>query len=175
MEYGSGAPSRDPVTGLLDRQGFWNSIASRPETWLPAWRIGVAFIDIELFDRFNDARGRATGDAALRLVARTIPCRSPYEWASRYGGDEFAVLLALHDRSEALGWANTTRDRIVNATAEEFSTGIDVRVGIAVGKPGWWPTDIYSDAILPADAALGQAMRTNPPQRIVVQDLDRDD
>src|SRR5690242_6367457 len=158
MESDSGDPRHDPVTGLLDRLGFWNSIESRPETWLPAWRLGLAFIDIDLFKRFNDAYGRATGDAALRFVAQTIPCRSPYEWASRYGGDEFAVLLALRDRSEAVGWANTTRSRLVTATAEEFSTGIDVRVGIAVGKPGWWPTDIYSEAILPADAALGQAV-----------------
>jgi diguanylate cyclase (GGDEF)-like protein len=163
------------MTGLLDRKGFWKSIESRPKTWLPGWRIGLAFIDIDLLRRFNDQYGRPAGDAALRHVAQSIQCRSPHEWASRYGGDEFAVLLALRDRPEATVWANTTRNRILNKTAEEFPNGIDVRIGIAIGKPGWWPTDIYSDILSPADAALHQALRSDPPQRVVVHDIHADD
>jgi diguanylate cyclase (GGDEF)-like protein len=171
MDSDTGDPRRDPLTGLLDRQGFWNSIESRPKMWLPGWRIGLAFIDIDLLSRFNDQYGRPAGDAALRRVAQLIQCRSPHEWASRYGGDEFAVLLALGDRSEAVAWAHTTRHRILNETAEEFSIGIDVRIGIALGKPGWWPTDIYSEVLTPADAALHQAVRSDPPQRVVVHDI----
>lgn len=85
----------DPVTGLpnralvLDRIESAIAIARRHET-----RIGVLFLDLDGFKLINDELGHAVGDQALQLVARRLESIvRDSDTVSRYGGDEFVVLL----------------------------------------------------------------------------------
>ena len=87
--------TRDRFTDLLNRAVFNEhldrevAIARRENT-----RFAVAMVDIDYFKRFNDTYGHAGGDEALRMVAGTLreACRST-DVVSRYGGEEFALLL----------------------------------------------------------------------------------
>ncbi|MCW3060571.1 MAG: diguanylate cyclase domain/uncharacterized domain [Capsulimonas sp.] len=86
---------RDPVTGLLNHRAFHKRLA---EESARAQRDGsvlaVVMLDMDHFKFFNDAYGHAIGDQVLRTVAERLVhiCR-PYDTLSRFGGDEFALLL----------------------------------------------------------------------------------
>ncbi|WP_239424293.1 diguanylate cyclase domain-containing protein [Vibrio galatheae] len=58
--------------------------------------IAVVLIDVDHFKLYNDNYGHVQGDGVLRRVAKTIDAiETPYEkLVSRYGGEEFCVLLA---------------------------------------------------------------------------------
>jgi diguanylate cyclase (GGDEF)-like protein/PAS domain S-box-containing protein len=68
---------------------FWKS-ASREEKTL-----SLLMIDIDHFKAYNDQYGHPAGDAALKTVARVLlaACKRPGDIVTRYGGEEFAVLL----------------------------------------------------------------------------------
>ena len=67
--------------------------------------------DIDFFKPYNDANGHLKGDETLRVVARAIQVAlpRPTDTASRYGGEEFAVLLPDTTLEGALGVAERLR------------------------------------------------------------------
>ncbi|MES1980862.1 MAG: diguanylate cyclase [Pseudomonadota bacterium] len=86
---------RDTLTGtpnrilMLDRLGKAITTAKRN-----ASPIAVLFLDIDRFKQINDTLGHAVGDAVLQLFARRVESvLRESDTVSRYGGDEFVVLL----------------------------------------------------------------------------------
>lgn len=92
----------DPLTGLLNRAAF----LAATQTALDALRqsdtrLALVFIDLDHFKSINDNRGHHVGDRVLLAVADRIRCViGDTGWATRYGGDEFAVALPC-TRSDA--------------------------------------------------------------------------
>lgn len=87
---------RDPLTGAGNRRSFdmrfsamWRTAALRGEA------IALIMIDVDHFKLFNDAVGHAAGDECLRAVAGAIAAGAgcPIEMVSRYGGEEFALIV----------------------------------------------------------------------------------
>jgi len=88
--------STDPLTGALNRRSF-NELAEkrmihaevngRPYT--------VVYIDLDNFKPVNDKQGHSTGDLVLKAVVDTIQKQIRVaDFFARFGGDEFAILLA---------------------------------------------------------------------------------
>ncbi len=85
----------DPLTGALNRRGLEEALereistVRRKETPL-----SVGLLDIDNFKALNDAMGHAMGDGALKHLAQVArECMRPQDTLSRYGGEEFVILL----------------------------------------------------------------------------------
>lgn len=102
-------------------------------------KIAVVVVDIDNFKAVNDRHGHATGDQALRKIAASITASvRPDDVVSRFGGDEFVVIL----RDAAPDVCRLVADRIcsnVQKTRVRTSDGgldVTVSLGMAVSDLG---------------------------------------
>ena len=148
---------RDPLTGLLNRRGFDETIAAEIER---ARRSGdslsVVTADIDHFKRVNDDHGHAAGDEVLQRVAALLGAgRRPSDSAARIGGEEFVLLLPGADGGAAHDLAERLRAEVRDRFAGDAQP-ITVSFGIAT-----FPSDAGGAAELlqAADEALYAAKR----------------
>jgi diguanylate cyclase (GGDEF)-like protein len=118
---------RDGLTGLYNRRAFDDRFLEMSE------QVGeggvMLMIDVDEFKSINDGYGHETGDKLLVAVARTIlQTIRPGDFAARFGGDEFVVLLPA--TGEADGAAIAERIRIAVADADS-SLPITLSIGAA--------------------------------------------
>lgn len=98
----------DPLTGLVNRRGFDRILHSEI---LAARRDGapltLMLCDLDHFKSYNDTLGHVQGDTCLKEVSRVLHevCMRPRDVASRYGGEEFALILPNTPRSGAMTFA----------------------------------------------------------------------
>ncbi len=86
----------DPLTELLNRRGMTRRLAEELQRAArESTRLGILWVDVDKFKDINDQHGHAKGDEALLTIGRLITntVRS-YDAVSRWGGDEFLVLIA---------------------------------------------------------------------------------
>ncbi len=142
----------DPLTGLHNRRYLLETLEIERERFR---RYGVPFslimLDVDHFKHYNDAHGHPAGDAALReLAQRLLFCVRRLDTATRYGGEEFAILLPTTD----LASAGRTAERIREGVASRpFDHGpLTVSLGVACCDDR-----AQNDVIAAADAALYRA------------------
>ncbi|QEL64072.1 diguanylate cyclase [Oryzomicrobium terrae] len=145
----------DILTGCANRGRFLDLLGSE---FARAKRYGqplaVLVADLDYFKRINDTHGHAAGDAALVAFARVVrsSLRS-IDVLSRFGGEEFAILLPNTDQEAALQVAERVRalvDGIV-ITLPGANLGFTASLGVAALTPA----DADIDALLArADRAL---------------------
>jgi diguanylate cyclase (GGDEF)-like protein len=154
------AAAIDPVSGLYNRRHFH---ARLQEELQRAERrdstVALLMIDLDDFKRVNDTYGHAAGDATIRAAA-TIIRRSvrPFDICTRYGGEEFAVVMP--DSSDSI--AETVAERIRNRISawrptdhEMASLRITTSIGFALGHR----TKSTDEFLARADRALYAAKR----------------
>ena len=105
----------DPLTGLLNRSGFVGAAERvRGLADREGLRVSIALIDLDQFKQVNDLQGHAAGDEMLVELGRAWQqgLRAS-EVLARFGGDEFALVLAGSGRvgaEEALRRLRTAAD-----------------------------------------------------------------
>ena len=161
--------NRDALTGLFNRLYFEDTLAQKI---LEAKRYGtplsLAMLDIDHFKRFNDEYGHLAGDMVLRELARTIAENSrAADIATRYGGEEFALILGGTPKAEAFIAAERVRElaerHVIRYKKEDLR--LTVSLGVATYNPG--RHDSQEAFIDEADAALYQA-KGNGRNRVIV-------
>lgn len=85
----------DGLTGLYNHRYFYDTLIEEIRQYKAgAYPVALLFMDIDYFKEYNDLYGHLNGDKVLRAVAdmmrKTVKSDSIL---SRYGGDEFAVIL----------------------------------------------------------------------------------
>lgn len=133
---------RDGLTGLYNRRRFEMNLAFTWEQGLRESRpLALMMIDVDYFKLFNDRYGHQAGDEALKQVANVLAgaARRPLDIATRYGGEEFVVLLydTTHDHAVLVAERILQDVRelgIANATSTA-SDVITVSIGLAHVMP----------------------------------------
>ena len=121
--------------------------------------MSVIMVDLDLLREINNTYGHLAGDAVLRGIAETFRgVLRDYDVPSRFGGEEFAILLPETTPEEAFEIAERIR-RTVAATAFEVETSSEpIRATISLGVAGYPKdgTDV-NELIHQADLAVYRA------------------
>lgn len=104
----------DGLTGLLNHRSFQNCLSDETLRAIRYQRsLSLIIIDIDHFKRFNDTFGHQTGDDVLKVIGRTIRAAvRSMDHPSRYGGEEFVIILPECDCQSAYAIAERIRGSI---------------------------------------------------------------
>ncbi|HTH96080.1 MAG TPA: diguanylate cyclase [Stellaceae bacterium] len=166
----------DALTDLGNRRLFDETL---PREWRQAGRrfepLSMLMVDVDHFKKFNDRFGHLEGDACLRRVADAIrhTTSRPGDLATRYGGEEFAILLPNTDDGGALHLAERLR-QAVRGLGIDHPDNPHGRVTVSIGVATIVPRrDLNRETLVArADRALYGAKKDGRNQ---VRQLRQDD
>ncbi len=125
----------DPLTQLLNRRGMTERLAHElARSYREGHGVALLWLDLDYFKTINDTLGHARGDQALMVVAEVLKDNlRTYDQASRWGGDEFLVLLAPCDEAALAQIGERIRQQVEAASAV-FGTRISVSIGAHLAR-----------------------------------------
>lgn len=156
----------DELTGLANRRKFFETLRSELQRLWRApqeARLALLLLDLDNFKDINDTLGHSAGDLVLKAVAGALTTSvRATDTVARIGGDEFAVILPMTDRSGAAVVAQKILEAL-RSTEIAFAgrtLGITATAGLAVVAP----TAVFAEEeitrlVQRADVALYAAKR----------------
>ena len=161
------AARTDPLTGLANRRAFEEAFGRELAR---AQRDGAGFAlalaDIDRFKELNDRLGHVAGDDALVEVGRALLDQvRGSDLVARFGGDEFAVVLAGADAARAIEMCERVSRNLCERIPAQASLALSFGVA-EYGRDG----HTLDDLVRAADAALYESKRKGhvaaPPERV---------
>ena len=125
---------RDGLTGLLNRR-YWESCLEREFARHQRYDnpVSLVIFDIDHFKRVNDTYGHQTGDEVIRETARiTSQLVRETDFAGRYGGEEFVVLLPGTTLDGAAQFAERLRSTIERQQLDYQGSPLTFTVSLGV-------------------------------------------
>jgi len=124
----------DSLTGLYNRRHLQHRLeqeVTRAQRYEQS--LSCLFVDADHFKRINDRHGHAAGDQVLTALAQRLRARlRTSDLATRYGGEEFAVLLPQTDPANALTLAREICEGIA-CEPVMLDSGESVEVTVSIG------------------------------------------
>ncbi len=166
----------DGLTRIPNRRKFDEHL---DQEWRRAIRshkpLSLIMCDIDYFKKYNDTYGHQAGDACLQQVAQMLSkiVRRPTDLVTRYGGEEFALILPDTSAQGALYLGRKLRAQVRALLLPHVATDegvLTLSVGIATDLP--WAGQSADQLIEAADQALYQAKATGR-DRCCTHDLSR--
>ncbi len=154
----------DALTGVANRRRFDEALS---QEWLRGRRVhqplAVLLVDVDHFKAYNDCYGHPAGDDCLRRISASLEaaCRRPADLVSRYGGEEFALLLP----DTPVAGAAHVAERLVDCVTalgmphQGSHTARVVTVSVGVGT--------YVEASSARSGATSQVQSLLGPRRVV--------
>jgi diguanylate cyclase (GGDEF)-like protein len=147
----------DSLTGLHNRRHLFSEGMRLYERWRhDGTNIALLMIDIDHFKQINDKYGHQVGDDVLAEIARILKqqCR-PYDLVTRYGGEEFVVMLEASSPGSGVSTAQRIRQSIIENPIKLGKR--ELRVTISIGVVEGSNLGDFDSTLRKADDALYQA------------------
>lgn len=126
--------THDGLTGIYNRQHF-DRLAKNELNRLERYggELSLAMIDLDKFKRINDTYGHGAGDQVLMTVAQTFQEElRKSDVLSRFGGEEFVILLPETDSHSAKSLCERLQQKLVEKTVQYDRHQIKVRASFGV-------------------------------------------
>ncbi|MBW2187262.1 MAG: diguanylate cyclase, partial [Deltaproteobacteria bacterium] len=126
----------DALTEVANRREFDEGL---PLQWKIALRsaksLSLLMIDIDFFKAYNDLYGHQQGDTCLKLVAKALTqsCKRPADLVTRYGGEEFAVILPETDAANACQVAKRIQQCLLEQGIKHEGSSVNSCVTVSIG------------------------------------------
>ena len=147
---------KDPLTGLLNRRGFFDlgeAALARARRHSVPWVLMM--LDLDHFKRVNDNHGHEVGDRALALFARLLAeNQRAGDLVGRIGGEEFGVLLSHANPAAAIAFDERLRERLLTTSKAELGFELNFSAGLVQALAD--PENLQS-VLQRADTALYRA------------------
>jgi diguanylate cyclase (GGDEF)-like protein len=127
-------------------------------------------LDIDHFKEINDQYGHAAGDVVIRMIATAVQAEARgMDITSRYGGEEFVVLLPQTDREGAWQFAERIRKHIARSIIyhEDKSLSVTISLGVAIFDP---QDNSYNEWLARTDQALYRAKKEGRNKTVIAQE-----
>lgn len=152
----------DALTKVNNRRAFDMEIETLVSSCKTESKLmSLLMIDIDHFKAFNDRFGHTIGDKVLRFVATLIKKNvKGNDSVSRFGGEEFAVLLPETDYAGAMTVAENIRERLAKQTLSDSAEKVQLgTITASIGVANYQYDEGSEDLIRRADECMYQAKR----------------
>src|SRR5574344_1334081 len=165
--------STDMMTHLKLKYYFFNVLTDKLDlAFAQNQPLSVIMFDIDFFKKFNDTYGHACGDYVLQTVAKIIKSGiRRQDMASRYGGEEFTVMLHNTNKDDAMTVADRIRSQIeqYDFCYENQHAQVTISVGVTEFNTDTNPVTSPKALVDQADQALYVSKR-NGRNRVTFAD-----
>ncbi|BCO19959.1 hypothetical protein KUC3_28160 [Alteromonas sp. KC3] len=126
--------NRDPLTNLLNRNGFLKHLNNLLDTTKVLNNsLAILFIDLDGFKQVNDSLGHKVGDIVLAEIAARLRNYSEKNHLARWGGDEFVAVIPYATVDTAKAVAHAMRSGVtIPIMANDNQVTLDATIGIAM-------------------------------------------
>lgn len=160
VEQKEGELLKDHLTDLFNRRALEKKLRELYDEFQKSGAVfSVIMFDIDLFKEFNDQYSHRIGDEALQIVGSTVRENTKgRDFAARYGGDEFIILLPLTPLYSGAVVAENLRKTVSEKKLKLKNTGellpkLSISAGLSQVRSG----DTVESVVERADAALALA------------------
>jgi diguanylate cyclase (GGDEF)-like protein len=124
----------DPLTSAMNRRAYDKRIKEEFDRFKRYRRtFSCLLFDVDHFKAINDGYGHATGDICLKeIIKRVTPMLRESDMVSRYGGEEFVVILPETDRKGAGEVAEKLRKTVENIDFVHRENQFKVTISVGV-------------------------------------------
>ena len=166
--------SLDPLTGIYNRRIFTERLSDEFERFKRYdTPFSLLFFDVDHFKIVNDTYGHDAGDKVLRgIAASTGQILRKTDVLSRYGGEEFVVILFETTLNMAVQAAEKLRELIETAHFDYEGTAVPITISIGVTEVS--SKDMYPEEVVSrSDKYLYRAKQAG--RNMVMSDKDESD
>jgi diguanylate cyclase (GGDEF)-like protein len=156
---------KDALTGLFNRRyldaRLVEELARARHSGAP---LSILVVDVDRFKAYNDRYGHEAGDESLKVVAQTLEqeVNRASDFVTRYGGEEFCIVLPQTDGTGALAVAHRVNSAVRRRSIVHESSDVDEYLTVSVGACTWTVANgrPLEGLVSAADAALYRAKQS---------------
>jgi len=162
----------DGLTGLFNRTHWENCLQTEYKRWTRSQNTSsLVMLDIDHFKKVNDSYGHMVGDEVIRHISALIREHvRETDISGRYGGEEFAILLADTSAKNAFVFAERLRKKVEEAVVKYNEIELQYTISLGVAEVDS-TTKNYEAWIESADASLYHA-KENGRNRVSIYKSD---